>query len=112
MKLVQLNTKWSLCLIGFCCFSLHLFGQSKRAMRERAMAKPEVALVGERLKKDWVKLTKARLGLYYRQRTLTHNGVTMPLWWVTYGEKPADGYSLFIPLLVVRLLSRTTAPMQ
>ena len=98
MKLVQLNTKWSLCLIGFCCFSLHLFGQSKRAMRERAMAKPEVALVGERLKKDWVKLTKARLGLYYRQRTLIHNGVTMPLWWVTYGEKPADGYSLFISL--------------
>ncbi len=98
MKLVQLNTKWSLCLIGFCCFSLHLFGQSKRAMRERAMAKPEVALVGERLKKDWVKLTKARLGLYCRQRTLTHNGVTMPLWWVTYGEKPADGYSLFISL--------------
>lgn len=98
MKLVQLNTKWSLCLIGFCCFSLHLFGQSKRAMRERAMAKPEVALVGERLKKDWVKLTKARLGLYYRQRTLTYNGVTMPLWWVTYGEKPADGYSLFISL--------------
>lgn len=98
MKLVQLNAKWSLCLIGFCCFSLHLFGQSKRAMRERAMAKPEVALVGERLKKDWVKLTKARLGLYYRQRTLTHTGVTMPLWWVTYGEKPADGYSLFISL--------------
>lgn len=98
MKLVQLNAKWSLCLIGFCCFSLHLFGQSKRAMRERAMAKPEVALVGERLKKDWVKLTKARLGLYYRQRTLIHNGVTMPLWWVTYGEKPADGYSLFISL--------------
>lgn len=98
MKLVQLNAKWSLCLIGFCCFSLHLFGQSKRAMRERAMAKPEVALVGERLKKDWVKLTKSRLGLYYRQRTLTHNGVTMPLWWVTYGEKPADGYSLFISL--------------
>ena len=98
MKLVQLNTKWSLCLIGFCCFSLHLFGQSKRAMRERAMAKPEVALVGERLKKDWVKLTKSRLGLYYRQRTLTHNGVIMPLWWVTYGEKPADGYSLFISL--------------
>ncbi len=98
MKLVQLNAKWSLCLIGFCCFSLHLFGQSKRAMRERAMAKPEVALVGERLKKDWIKLTKARLGLYYRQRTLTHNGVTMPLWWVTYGEKPADGYSLFISL--------------
>ncbi len=98
MKLVQLNAKWSLCLIGFCCFSLHLFGQSKRAMRERAMAKPEVALVGERLKKDWVKLTKARLGLYYRQHTLTHNGVTMPLWWVTYGEKPADGYSLFISL--------------
>lgn len=98
MKLVQLNAKWSLCLIGFCCFSLHLFGQSKRAMRERAMAKPEVALVGERLKKDWVKLTKARLGLYYRQSTLTHNGVTMPLWWVTYGEKPADGYSLFISL--------------
>ena len=98
MKLVQLNAKWSLCLLGFCCFSLHLFGQSKRAMRERAMAKPEVALVGERLKKDWVKLTKARLGLYYRQRTLIHNGVTMPLWWVTYGEKPADGYSLFISL--------------
>lgn len=98
MKLVQLNAKWSLCLIGFCCFSLHLFGQSKRAMRERAMTKPEVALVGERLKKDWVKLTKARLGLYYRQRTLTHTGVTMPLWWVTYDEKPADGYSLFISL--------------
>lgn len=98
MKLVQLNAKWSLCLLGFCCFSLHLFGQSKRAMRERAMAKPEVALVGERLKKDWVKLTKSRLGLYYRQRTLTHNGVTMPLWWVAYGEKPADGYSLFISL--------------
>ena len=98
MKLVQLNAKWSLCLIGFCCFSLYLFGQSKRAMRERVMAKPEVALVGERLKKDWVKLTKTRLGLYHRQRTLTHNGVTMPLWWVTYGEKPADGYSLFISL--------------
>lgn len=98
MKLVQLNAKWSLCLLGFCCFCLHLFGQSKRAMRERVMAKPEVALVGERLKKDWVKLTKSRLGLYYRQRTLTHNGVTMPLWWVTYGEKPADGYSLFISL--------------
>ena len=65
MKLVQLNTKWSLCLIGFCCFSLHLFGQSKRAMRERAMAKPEVALVGERLKKDWVKLTLSLIHIFW-----------------------------------------------
>ena len=90
--------RWGATLLLALVLSLPAFSHTKRAMRERFIAKAEVPLIGERLKREWMKTTRARLGLYYRARTLTHNGVSMPLWWIVYGDKPADGYSLFISL--------------
>lgn len=90
--------RWGATLLLALVLSLPAFSHTKRAMRERFIAKAEVPLIGERLKKEWMKTTRARLGLYYRARRLTHNGVSMPLWWTVYGDKPADGYSLFISL--------------
>ena len=90
--------QWGATLLLAIVLSLPAFSHTKRAMRERFIAKAEVPIIGERLKKEWMKTTRARLGLYYRARTLTHNGVSMPLWRTVYGDKPADGYSLFISL--------------
>ena len=90
--------RWGATLLLAIVLSLPAFSHTKRAMRERFIAKAEVPLIGERLKREWMKTTRARLGLYYRARTLTHNGVSMPLWWTVYGDKPEDGYSLFISL--------------
>lgn len=90
--------RWGTTLLLALVLSLPAFSHTKRAMRERFIAKAEVPLIGERLKREWMKTTRARLGLYYRARMLTHNGVSMPLWWTVYGDKPVDGYSLFISL--------------
>lgn len=90
--------RWGATLLVALVLSLPVFSHTKRAMRERFIAKAEVPIIGERLKKEWMKTTRARLGLYYRARTLTHNGVSMPLWRTIYGDKPVDGYSLFISL--------------
>ncbi|ERT62532.1 alpha/beta hydrolase family protein [Prevotella sp. BV3P1] len=90
--------RWGATLLLALVLFLPAFSHTKRAMRERFLAKAEVPIIGERLKKEWMKTTRARLGLYYRARTLTHNEVSMPLWWTVYGDKPADGYSLFISL--------------
>lgn len=90
--------RWGATLLLVLVLSLSVFSHTKRAMRERFIAKAEVPIIGERLKKEWMKTTRARLGLYYRARTLTHNGVSMPLWRTVYGDKPVDGYSLFISL--------------
>lgn len=85
-------------LLGLLYFSLGMWGQSKRAMRERFIAKPEVELIGERLKAEWIEKVRQRLDSSYRARSLSHRGVTMPLWWTVYGSKPKDGYSLYISL--------------
>lgn len=92
------TNRWGATLLLALVLSLPAFSHTKRAMRERFIAKAEVPIIGERLKKKWIKTTRARLGLYYRARTLTHDVVSMPLWWTVYGDKPEDGYSLFISL--------------
>lgn len=98
MMMNKQTYRWGATLLLALVLSLPVFSHTKRAMRERFIAKAEVPIIGERLKKEWMKTTRARLGLYYRARTLTHNGVSMPLWWTVYGDKPVDGYSLFISL--------------
>lgn len=90
--------RWGAVLLSALMLSMPVFPHVKRAMRERFISKAEVPVIGERLKKEWARAVRERLGACHGTRTLTRHALSMPLWWTVCGDKPADGYSLFISL--------------
>ncbi|MBR1667578.1 MAG: hypothetical protein IJ693_04770 [Bacteroidaceae bacterium] len=62
------------------------------------LTQAETEREAQRLTTQWIADTKARCQETWQNQTLTINGKQMPFWHTIYGEKPADGYSLFISL--------------
>jgi hypothetical protein len=63
-----------------------------------SLTKKDVERVSAELKAGWINTTKSRLAYVYNSKEAKEDGITMPLWWIVYGEKPADGYCLYISL--------------
>lgn len=63
-----------------------------------SLSKAEAASKVIELTSDWKATVKARLANVYKNKVATNNGMSMPLWWTTYGTKPTGGYSLYISL--------------
>jgi len=65
---------------------------------EKKLSKTEAKAVAEQIKAQWLADTKVRLASVYNNKVAKSDTLTMPLWWRVYGQKPADGYQLFISL--------------
>ena len=65
---------------------------------EKKLSKTEAKAVAEQIKAQWLADTKVRLASVYNNKVAKSDTLTMPLWWRVYGQKPADGYSLYISL--------------
>ena len=65
---------------------------------EKKLSKAEAKAVAEQIKAQWLADTKVRLASVYNNKVAKSDTLTMPLWWRVYGQKPADGYSLYISL--------------
>ena len=85
-----------LCLHLFILTSA--FAIPNSLVREKKLSKIEAREVGEKIKSEWVSQTKIRLSSAYRNHIIKDDSREMPLWWAVYGEKPIDGYSLYISL--------------
>lgn len=62
------------------------------------LTKAQALQKAQTLATQWIADTQTRYHQAWQDHTLTINGKTMPFWHTTFGEKPADGYSLFISL--------------
>lgn len=62
------------------------------------LTKAQALQEAQTLATQWIADTQTRYHQAWQDHTLTINGKTMPFWHTTFGEKPADGYSLFISL--------------
>lgn len=62
------------------------------------LTKAQALQEAQTLATQWIADTRTRYHQAWQDHTLTINGKTMPFWHTTFGEKPADGYSLFISL--------------
>lgn len=68
------------------------------AKGEKPLTKTQADALKTQLVGEWKAATKAATAEVYNTQTAFSDSLKMPLWWTTYGEKPADGYSLYISL--------------
>ena len=71
--------------------------ESPLASKE-TLTKAEVAEYASFLAKEWKENVKEQWDAQFQAGSLQMAGKTMPIWWTTFGEKPADGHSLYISL--------------
>ena len=66
--------------------------------QENSTQEPDVAAYEQTLLTEWKDSVRSALGDAYKNKVLSIGAYTMPLYWTVYGERPADGYALFISL--------------
>ncbi len=67
------------------------------AMAQRLNRKA-AALIAEKQQQEWIQRTAARYKAVWNRRSITIGGHAMPFDVQVFGDKPADGYSLYISL--------------
>lgn len=75
-----------------------LSAQARVRKAEPALSRQAVEQVARELRARWLADARVRMASVYRDKVAKSDSLTMPLWWTVYGEKPADGYSLYISL--------------
>ena len=97
-----MNTKYLSIFFLFAILFLACSSSSNNSTTDKptstSLSKAEAALKVIELTSEWKATTKTRLANVYKNKVATDNGMSMPLWWTTYGVKPAGGYSLYISL--------------
>ena len=97
--IMHVNHKLTIALV---LFSLNVLGQglSREATPapEHPMGAQEARQEAGRLKTEWLQETKAKYEKSWQEGSIGIGDRTMPFLYKEFGEKPADGYSLYISL--------------
>lgn len=65
---------------------------------EKSLSKAEAVTCGQQILDEWNKEVKSELETAFKENELTIGDYTMRWSWTIYGEKPQDGYALYISL--------------
>lgn len=97
-RIIQLIATCSALIVFLFACSSSGKDTSDTAPTNVPMSKAEAKTQMLSLVSEWKTTTQTRLADVYHNKVAKNNGLSMPLWWTTYGTKPANGYSLYISL--------------
>lgn len=78
--------------------TLLLFATTTTTCFAGKMTVEDVAKCEKKLLTEWKDSVRHAMASFYQNKMLTIGTDTMPIHWSIYGEKPADGYALYISL--------------
>ena len=85
-----------LCMIA--CSNTDNATQDSPTNTDKSLSKTEAETYTQQLINEWKEKVRADMESSFKNKTITIGDKTMRLAWTVYGEKPKDGYALYISL--------------